>query len=311
VGSEMCIRDSPLVVQQHGVLGARTWVKNMITDVIVGIDKSERMIRLALTSMAMFGLPAARLHLANSLVRVGPDAQLTQSMEGSAGLVLTNPPFGAEFEGADLAKYKIAASAHGSRQMRLDSEVLFLERYVDWLAPGGLCLAIVPDSILTHRGIYGELRDLLRNQIEIRSVVSLPSETFGAAGTNTKTSILHLRKRGRRSGTSHTFFAICHEIGYSVATRQTQRTKVSNGHSELPKILEEYEKPGPELTIARRVVQAESASRWDATFHASLPAPVAQRLQSPSPADVFIKDVADLSKERVDPTRWELSLIHI
>src|SRR5439155_24704730 len=84
------------------------WLNALLERVVVGIDKSERMVRLALTNIAMFGFPMARLHLANSLARNGVDAKLTDSLVGKVRLILTNPPFGACFQGNDLLKYKIA-----------------------------------------------------------------------------------------------------------------------------------------------------------------------------------------------------------
>src|SRR5207249_3604972 len=168
--------------------------------VLVGIDKSERMVRLALTNMAMFGFPTARLHLANSLARNGEDGKLTESLVGKVKLILTNPPFGASFQGNDLVKYQLATNWSRRFPGRLDSELLFMERYLDWLAPGGQLVAIVPDSILTNKAVFEELRRGIANDVELCTVVSLPSVTFGVAGTNTKTSILHLRKKSKASG---------------------------------------------------------------------------------------------------------------
>ena len=191
-----------------------------LENVVVGIDKSERMVRLALTNVAMFGFPMAKLHLANSLARNGQDGKLTESVAGKVRLILTNPPFGACFQGNDLLKYKIATSWSRRFPGRLDSEVLFLERYLDWLAPGGHLVAIVPDSILTNQGVFEDLRRGIADSVDLCSIVSLPTVTFGVAGTNTKTSVLHLRKKDRANGKARrTAFAICQDIGFTVATR--------------------------------------------------------------------------------------------
>ncbi len=294
------------VVKRYGAVGANKWIEAMVKNVIVGIDKSERMIRLALTSMAMFGLPAAKLHLANSLARFGSDSDITTSFEGKVALILTNPPFGAEFEGKDLSKYKIATTWSRRPPATVNSEILFVERYLDWLAPGGQLLAIVPDSILTNKGLYEDLRRNLADKIEIRSVISLPTVTFGAAGTNTKTSILHIRKwqQSEKPRRSPTFFAVCHNIGYSVTMREAQRTKIANGESDLPKILEEFLASDPNLTYGRRVTHVEESERWDANYHASLPPEVEQRCSNLSISDLFVSDIAELSTDKTDPRRW-------
>src|SRR5262249_999755 len=152
-----------------------------------GIDKSERMIKLALTNMAMFGFPTAHLDLANSLLRHGQDNKITSRYINSAGLILTNPPFGAEFAAEHLKGYYISKTPEAGGGT-INSEILFMERYLEWLRPGGQLLAIVPDSILTNKGIFDALRRQMRDVIEIRAVVSLPSVTFAASGTSTKTS---------------------------------------------------------------------------------------------------------------------------
>jgi type I restriction-modification system DNA methylase subunit len=280
------------------------WLKSILGRVIVGIDKSERMIRLALTNIAMFGFPMARLHLANSLARNGTDAKLTESLAGKVRLILTNPPFGASFQGNDLMKYKVAT--HWARRFpgKLDSEILFMERYLDWLAPGGQLIAIVPDSILTNKAVFEELRRGIANDIELCTVVSLPSVTFGVAGTNTKTSILHLRKKSKTNGSSHrTAFAICQDIGFTVMTKSNQRMKVVQGEGDLPRILNEITEPPSKPNLVRWLDDAHVLERWDAQHHASLSAEVEQRLNHKTDADLYVSDVAELIDERADPRR--------
>ena len=278
------------------------WVTSVLMHTIIGIDKSERMIRLATTNLALFGAPVANLHLANSLLRVGADGELCQRLVGRASLILTNPPFGAEFSGFDLFGYRIAQGGKVRGPKTVDSEILFLERYLDWLAPHGVLVSIVPDSVLTNRGLFSELRSAIAESAELLSVVSLPKVTFEAAGTSTKTSILHLRKKRRRSGRK-TFFAICHNIGYDVTTKGSQRHRIPRDNGQLPQILGEATGAlSPE--VGRWVPLDWDAVRWDATYHASLPSNIQQRLEDPERGDLLVCQVASLSKERADPRRF-------
>ena len=283
----------------------QTWLKAMLGDVVVGIDKSERMVRLALTNLAMFGFPMARLYLSNSLARTGADAKLTDGLFGKVKLILTNPPFGATFQGNDLVKYKIATQWARRFPGRVDSEILFVERYLDWLAPGGQLLAVVPDSILTNKGIFEDLRRGIANDVELCSVVSLPSVTFGVAGTTTKTSILHLRKKSKTNGASHrTAFAVCKDIGFTVATKANQRMKVVQGEGDLPRILDEIALQSTEPSDVRWLQDAQRLERWDAQHHASLSAEIEQRINSKADGDLYVSDLAELIDERADPRRW-------
>jgi len=283
----------------------RLWTNRMVRDVMVGIDKSERMIRLALTNMAMFGIPPAKLHLANALARSGTDGEAAQSLDGRVGLILTNPPFGAEFSGRDLLKYRLATKWVPRPPRKIDSELLFVERYVDWLKPGGQFLAIVPDSVLTNRGLFADLRRGLAGAVDLCTVISLPEVTFAAAGTSTKTSILHIRKKDpRHPSTRPTYFGVCQNIGYSVATRDAQRTKVRDGDGDLPQLLREAASQQVDRTLGRLVPDAANGERWDANHHASLAATIQDRLGALSSSDVLLSDVAELTSDRVDPRRW-------
>jgi len=269
-------------------------------DVLVGVDKSERMMRLALTSFALLGADRANLHLANSLGRNGQPAILDE-MVGRVRLILTNPPFGAEFHGKAISGYALARSAS-----KVDSELLFVERYLDWLMEDGVALVVVPDSVLTNRGIFRDLRDLVAGRGQIESVVSLPSETFAAAGTGTKTSVLHVRKSSsRRSGRS-SYVARCEKIGFGVSTRASYRRKIARGTGQLPTILDELTSAADPVEIGRRVVALESFHRWDATYHASLPPEVEALVATPPLSAVFLLDVAVRCVDRTDPRRSAL-----
>ena len=277
------------------------WVTSVLKHNIIGIDKSERMVRLATTNLALFGAPAANLHLANSLIRAGTDQELSNSLVGKASLILTNPPFGAEFSGMDLWGYRIA-QAGGVRESRtVDSEILFLERYIDWLAPNGVLVSIVPDSVLTNRGLFREIRTAISEAGELLSVVSLPTVTFAAAGTSTKTSILHFRKTNRKDR-KKTYFAICHNVGYEVATKGSQRHKIPNSDGQLSQIVAEAIGNLP-TEAGRRVLLDPDNDRWDATYQAGLPLQLQETLEDPEPGGVRVSRVAFLSEDRTNPQR--------
>ena len=296
------------VFKRHGSSGADDWINEMVRSVLVGIDKSERMIRLSLTNLALFGSPAANLHLANSLAREGQGAEITTDLEGKVKLILTNPPFGAEFPRSSLTGYKVASEWLRRIPKTLDSEIIFLERYIDWLTLDGTLVAIVPDSILTNRGIYQELRAGLSPQVELRSVISLPPVTFGAAGTTTKTSILHLTKKTKGVRRDKVYFSICRNVGYDVATRASQRKKVSNGRNDLVDILPEASR-NREIRIGRLVNVSPDIPRWDATYHAGLSNEIADRIENSRETDVFVREVAMLSTSRVNPRRSDASSV--
>lgn len=272
------------------------WPARAAAGIVVGIDKSERMVRLALANLALFGAPAARLHLANALDSTGPGGPLS----GAVGLILTNPPFGATFQRAEVTGYRLADGWPSRPQSTLDSELLFMERYVQWLRPGGQLLAVVPDSILTNKGIFADLRRALAGSVDLLDVVSLPVVTFAAAGTTTKTSIVHLRRTDAPAPEQRTRFAVCTDLGYVVSTRDGQRTKAPKGTNQLPALLDALTAPRCGVGV-REVLGVVRLPRWDATYHASLSENVHSRLAGPG---VRVGDCALLVNDRVDPRRY-------
>lgn len=268
------------------------WLEEAATSLVAGIDKSSRMYRLSALNLSLLGgLPD--LHLANALSRGdGRDARISSSYAGKAGLILTNPPFGATFSGDDIRGYQLAGEWANRSPKSIDSELLFMERYLEWLRPGGQLVTVVPDSILTNRGIFQDLRDALSSQVEVRSVISLPSVTFAATGTSTKTSILHLRRSRDKSMSAR--FAVCSDIGYSVKSRGSIRTKIRTGEGELSNILAELRDGGDTHVV--EIPEFHEAGRWDAGYHA---AEIGTRAGGVTP----VSEVADLVTDRVNPTK--------
>lgn len=273
------------------------WLNRFVTHNVVGIDKSERMLRLACINLGLFGARRANLFLANSLSREGADANVTTPIEGTAQLILTNPPFGATYSGRDISAFAI-----GRDRSRVDSEILFLERYLDWAAPGGVIVSVVPDSVLVNRGTFAQLRTLLRNRCHLEAVFSLPSMTFAAAGTSTKTSVIVLRRNEIRVS-DKTFFGEVREVGYSVITRSGQRRRVRHAKSDLPALLLEFIGERP-CQRGRWGTLPADADRWDAGFH-SEPDVSQESFVGTGGETLLVSDIAELIDNRRDPRRSE------
>lgn len=91
----------------------------------------------------------------------------------------------------------------------IDPAVLFIDRCLQMLKPGGRLLIVLPDGVLCNSGdkyvreyIMGT-KDEATGQFHggkaiVKAVISLPSDTFKLSGTGAKTSILYLQKRQAR-----------------------------------------------------------------------------------------------------------------
>jgi N-6 DNA Methylase len=273
--------------------------EQVLQNKVVGIDKSERMVQLAITNLSLLGARRTNIVLGNALDRRTKKASFNE-LTGQAALILTNPPFGAAFSAAEIGGYelfRLSERDHG----RVDSELLFLERYIEWLCPGGVLVAIVPDSLLTNQGTYHKTRGYIAKHCDLLSVVSLPPVTFAAAGTTTKTSILHLRKKpkaSKRKDAILTYFALCEDIGYEVITRGSQRRKIFKSTSHLPTILKEAAHNGS-LSFGCRSKFDTSAERWDAKYNV-VPT---DALTSSGDPQVPLRELATLVSEKSDPRR--------
>ena len=262
------------------------WLSGPASEQLIGIDTSERMIRLATASFVACGIKPRRLFLDSSLVPSGDEVQKVLERD-CADLILTNPPFGAEH----------SRGSHGGG--RIPSEVLYLERYVDWLRSGGIALSIIPDSVLTNRGVFAQLRRELLDRVDLIAVVSLPPVTFAASGTTTKTSVIAFRKKHGQVA-PETTFAVANHVGFQVSTRGSIRQRTPHPKNDLSDIadaiiFEEFEyEPS-----AKRAVD-EQLDRWDAQFLTSSLA-LGNLHEGNDHKVTVIGVVAELVSERADP----------
>lgn len=271
------------------------WSKRLIGNNIIGIDKSRRMVQFARSNLFLFGAGRTKIYDGNGLSRT--DYRF-EKLQCNCSIILTNPPFGAQYSGRELDGFRMAIAGK-SQLSAVDSEILFMERYVDWLAPGGILSSIVPDNILTGKGIYQKLRQYLLEMCEVLSVVSLPPVTFAAAGTSTKTSILTLRKRYKSNSktTRGTYFGVARAVGFEVSSRGGYRRRIPTKDNDLPTIFAELEqelgrKPGSTLCLT------SEHKRWDAPFNVN-----AASATQVDKNNVVVQDVATLADQRSHPKK--------
>jgi len=137
------------------------------TGPLVGVDLDPAAIRLARLFAALDDLPL-ELHHADGLAPGGVEA----AAAGPIDVVLTNPPFA-----GDVRDPALLEAFDTAQLTRPERDVLFLERALQLLRPGGRLGAVLPAGRLaSQRG--APLRDWLVRRLRITAVVSLPGETF-------------------------------------------------------------------------------------------------------------------------------------
>lgn len=178
------------------------------TDCFRGIDKDAFLAKVTKAYMALVGDGRGGIFCANSLQR--PD-EWPGSMSGVCGLgsfdfVMTNPPFGKDIVvkgAATLSQFELGRKWKRSRetkQMEQTSELheqhppqlLFLERSLQLLKPGGKLGIVLPESLLGNPS-YEHLSIFLKQRCTVEAVVTLPESLFktsGKGGTHTKVCVL-------------------------------------------------------------------------------------------------------------------------
>ncbi len=203
---------------------------------LYGVDFDDKLVRVAKMSMIVAGDGKANIIRVNSLdvrawqnsvaaARIGQFAK--DVVDGDFELVLTNPPFSGKVSGRtqlgafdlfELASRGVLASgdededldnvtAEGAtptaidRQRKITSmkrDILFLERGLDLLRPGGRMAIVLPQGNLNNLGLAG-LREYLLKRARLLAVVGLHFFTFRPFAS-IKTSVLFLQKWGGSGG---------------------------------------------------------------------------------------------------------------
>jgi type I restriction enzyme M protein len=76
---------------------------------------------------------------------------------------------------------------------KIKTEILFIERCLTLLKPGGRLGIVLPEGIFNNPSL-SHVREFCENRAFIRAVVSLPQETFFSSGASVKASLLFLQK---------------------------------------------------------------------------------------------------------------------
>jgi type I restriction-modification system DNA methylase subunit len=246
--------------------------RNLPPLIAVGQDKVERMVRLSSVNLIFSNNSTDQVFIGNSL----NDGSQLDDFNDSVDLILTNPPFGAKFAASEVKEKgqhatPIFARSPTFQSGAVDSELLFIDRYLSLLRPRGLCLAIVPDGVISAKGQAAYLRQQLLRHAVLRGVVELPPVTFAQAGTRTKTTVLIFEKLAEKGPLkARVFFGEAEDVGFEVSKRKGVPIKRHEGENQLPDILAAYDggkdrntdHVGRPLTALWREVDPSAHAAW-------------------------------------------------
>ena len=157
-------------------------------DYFYGVDANVRMARTSKMNMIMHGDGHVGVYLHDGLFDVG--GVKAERFD----VILINPPFGAHVDrkaknndGKTVADmYELTAS---------NAELLFIERTIQLLKPGGRAGLVLPEGIFNNNNVNTKkLRSFVERNAHIKCITSIPADVFLASGANIKPSILFIKK---------------------------------------------------------------------------------------------------------------------
>lgn len=111
----------------------------------------------------------------------------------SFDIVMANPPFAGDIkQSAILAPYDLAHNAKGRLESKVGRDLLFIERNLDMLKPGGRMAVVLPQGRFNNASDK-RVRDYIMERCRVLAVVGLHPNSF-KPHTGTKTSVLFVQK---------------------------------------------------------------------------------------------------------------------
>jgi len=245
---------------------------------ITGIEKDSFLAILAARHLSLTIGVESKVHCADSLSLLTKEGKrLPKKLDRSFDIVFANPPFGAKITSADdevRSRFELAykrtkdkaGAYHFTNELskRTPPQVLFVERILRLLRPGGRAGVVLPESLISSSK-HAYVVDFLLQHAEVTSVIGMPESLFktsGKGGTHTKTCLLTLRKRdGSKTLPSRIYFAEAKWCGHD-----SRGNPVPN--NDLPVALSEFQDGSTArcaFATTKRKVVANNRSRQSAS----------------------------------------------
>jgi type I restriction enzyme M protein len=204
---------------------------------ICGIEKDSFLAALAQAYLALLDEARANVMCEDALKPFGrwKDHPAQSFVPGTFDVIVTNPPFGAKIPvkgDQTLKQYRLARVWQKSKAKTFEAtgdladsrppQILFIERCLQFLKPGGRMAIVLPDGILGNVN-DGYVRQFISEEADLVGVVDCPLETF-LPSTPTKTSVLILRKKYGQTLEYPIFMAIADRCGHDRRGKPLRRS---------------------------------------------------------------------------------------
>ena len=249
---------------------------------LMGYEIDERLAWVSGVNLDMFD-PAQQFTVSH-LPSSGSLGSSLKPYFGCVDAIITNPPFGSTLSSQDSLNDFMLGRGHASRRRG----VLFIERCLDLLKPGGVVAIIIDDGVLNGPS-NADTRLMILERSHPLAIISLPDTAF-MPYASVKASILILQKGYGDvcdENPCATFFAHAETVGRKANGDPLLHHDISTGRlelkSDLPDILSQWKAGSDathnqkarsaqqyfwaELPFADDQIYAKSGLRIDAAYH--------------------------------------------
>ena len=189
------------------------WQKEYAATHVYAIDFDKRATKIARALNLIAGDGRTNVYRANTLhspewspaVRVGFLPRLRRFKDRAQDewnqvnfryfdfdVLMTNPPFAGDIEETRiLSQYELAKKGNGKLESAVGRDILFIERNLQFLRPGGRAAIVLPQGRFNNSGDEA-IRRWIADRARVLAVVGLHINTF-KPHTGTKTSVLFVQ----------------------------------------------------------------------------------------------------------------------
>lgn len=300
-------------------------IRTLSYDCIFGTDANPRMSRTAKMNMIMHGDGHGGVHHNDGLLNVNG------IFENRFDVILTNPPFGARVEKslkiteADkytdeerIKKYqkrygdeynkalkqvnnnigKPLVSLYKMGAMSTLTEVLFIERCLNLLKPGGRMGIVLPEGVLNNSNLQ-KVRDYVESKAKILLIVSIPQDVFIASGATVKPSLLFFKKFTEEEALQYASIkskaTITIEAKYAEEVANIQQKLAKKGKEALP--AEEKKQLRSELKNIEAKKEQEIKAIVKEEFNYTIPIAEVEKAGISTTGAVIENELEPLAKE--------------
>ena len=314
-------------------------LRSLSFDCIFGTDANPRMARTAKMNMIMHGDGHGGVHHHDGLLNVNG------IFENRFDVILTNPPFGARVEKdlkiseadkfTDEAKIEEYKELYGKEEYertlsqvndnvgksllslyKIDSsltEVLFIERCLNLLKPGGRMGIVLPEGVLNNTNLQ-KARDFVEGKAKILLIVSIPQDVFIASGATVKPSLLFFKKFTEEEAFEYS--QILHQAQMNVSSKYENEVNELEGKLKLrgKEALSKEEKKTfrAKLKALQERMETEIKSIVKEQFDYEIPIAEIQKAGISSTGAEIDNELIPLAKEftpyRIDNKLWDVSI---